>query len=206
MKICDMPRFAQLMKMLCDNYNRTLTEEVSDAYWRLLKKYTIIQIEGAVDKHMSNSSRCQFMPQVGDIISWIEGTDEIKALRAWSKVENAIRRIGRNDSVQFDDELIHSVIQDMGGWVAFCDAKMADLPFRAQEFRKRYCWLLVQPPETIEPYLCGLFEHTNRMLGYAAPEPRLIGETVVAPPVLLSHQTASATTWPQILCAIEQDH
>ena len=43
-----------------------------------------------------------------------------QAQQAWSKVLNAVRRMGGDATVIFDD-LIHSVIDDMGGWVRLCE-------------------------------------------------------------------------------------
>ena len=146
MKTNDLPEFARLLKLLGDVYRYAITEELGDAFWQIFKKYDLKEIEQAIYYHMSTPSGqqhdCARMPQPGDIIAWIEGTPEAKALAAWSKVEKTIRRIGRYDSVMFDDPVIHQVIYDMGGWTNLCNTRIKILVIVRTNFKnviKSFC-------------------------------------------------------------------
>jgi len=78
------------------------------------------------------------MPKVADVIKMLQGSTQDSALTAWAKVDKAVRSIGTQMSVAFDDPLIHKVIQDMGGWLGLGQRQEAEWPFVAKEFETRY--------------------------------------------------------------------
>ena len=53
MKTNDLPQFARLLKLLDDVYRYTITEELGDACWQILRKYELKQIEQAIYDDMS---------------------------------------------------------------------------------------------------------------------------------------------------------
>lgn len=192
----DMPRFAQWMKLLGDTYGHIFTEDESEFYWRMLQPYSIDEIDQAIAKHLASPKYCQWMPKVGDILRWLEPSDEIRSLEAWSLVARAISTVGAYDSVVFEDPLIHAVICSMGGWITLCHSACRDLPFRAQEFQKRYQGILTIPPQETPPYLCGILEHTRSASGYPPPQPRCIAskqQSLATPRVSPAH--APSLTW-----------
>lgn len=48
---------------------------------------------------------------------------EARATPAWVKVRMAIREHGAYASIQFDDPVIHSCVEAMGGWPFLCDTE-----------------------------------------------------------------------------------
>jgi hypothetical protein len=67
--------------------------------------------------------------------------------------------------VVFDDARIHTVIQDMGGWVSLCETTVDELPFRGHDFQARYVGYVGQP---LTRYPRAL---TGRLAGHGKTEP-----------------------------------
>lgn len=167
MEINDMPKFAGLMHELGRHYGKEISEACSELYWNTWKQFKWVEVEKAVMKYMSDPDERKLMPSPGDIIRWIVGSSETRALQAWAKVTDAISRVGSYESVIFDDLIIHSVISALGGWVKLCLSKTDDLPFIAQDFKKHYIALLKNPPDELPSHLLG------RML---SDRPMLVGD------------------------------
>lgn len=156
MKTNDIAGFAALMTGLGELYGKAITEAYSEIYWNTLKSFDFADVQRAVKHHVADPEYGRFMPKPADIIRWIEGTQDSKALQAWTKVVLAMRRVGSYNSIKFDDPIIHTVIEAMGGWVQLCMTTNHELSFRAIEFQKHYVGYLLNPPKTAIPHLCGL--------------------------------------------------
>jgi len=161
MKPNDLPQFAALMNTLGEVYGKEITEVFSEIYWNTLKRFEWSEVKNAVSKHISDPDKGQFMPKPADIVRWIEGTHETRALKAWVKTTDAMRRIGVYESVAFDDPLIHSVIEALGGWIGLCMSKTENLPFLAQDFQKHYLTFLNDPPHQFQTHVAGMFKSSK---------------------------------------------
>jgi hypothetical protein len=120
------------------------------------------------------------MPQPSDLIRILQGDGPTQALHAWSKVLQAMRRVGAYHSIVFDDFRIHAVLSDMGGWIELCLQTEEELKFRGHEFQKRYRGYLLRRPSHYPNRLIGIFEHQNQLQGYPSQPPRLFGEKPAA--------------------------
>lgn len=159
----DKAAFAALMTGIAEIYQKKISTALLNIYWRALSRYDLAEIQRAMDTHVVNPSVGQFMAKPADVVSYIEGTAEMRALQAYSKVESAIRHIGSYTSVAFDDPIIHAVIRDMGGWVRFCSIKTEAVPFQTNEFIKRYQGYLSFKRSDYPPYLRGLFDDPKKL-------------------------------------------
>lgn len=173
----DKPRFADLLSDVMAYYGKDATDFMLSIFWDSLKRFDIEDVSRAFTVHAQNPDSGQFAPKVADIMRMIEGSTQTQGMLAWSKVQKAIRSVGKMRSVAFDDPLIHAVIYDMGGWYALCSCNDEDLPFKARDFEKRYQGYRSsrELPE-FQAYLVGGHEADNRLNGYAyKPAPVLIG-------------------------------
>lgn len=184
MQTQDVSKFTMLMAGIGELYGKTISSQLIDIYWQVLRKYDLIDVQNAFQSHVKNPDCGQFFPKPADIIRFIEGNGESKALMAWAKAERAMIQIGRYQSVVFDDPLIHSVIEDMGGWVKFCAMKNEQMPFVANEFQKRYMGYVIKNPERHPKYLWGISECDNTKNGFLVEPPILIGDPEKAKEVL----------------------
>ena len=142
-------------------------------YWKLLKdRCDINQFQTALAAHvvdttsMSNGNkRGDFMPKPADLISQIEiqSGKSRDPSRAWISVESAIRRVGKNRSVNFDDPAIHLTIEALGGWIRLCETLKEDdyvLRKSFSEISKELYSSAAQAPD----YLLGIEDAHNRHL------------------------------------------
>ena len=172
----DMPDFINLMTGLCVIYGKSMNKALADIYWRALQRFDLPAIKDAFQAHVDNPDTGQFMPKPAEVVKYLEGSTSTQAMQAWTRVERAIGSVGSYRSVVFDDPLIHAVIADMGGWVQLCKTDVKELPFKANEFAKRYASFVLHAPQTYPRQLTGLLEQQNGQLGFKPEPPALIGD------------------------------
>jgi len=134
----DKPEFAGMMVSIGEYYGREISDGLMGMYWQGLQHYDLAAVRDAMNRHVANPDSGQFMPKIADISKMLAGTTQDAALRAWAKVDQAVRRVGTYRDVAFDDPLIHRVLHDMGGWVAMGSKTEDEWPFVAKEFENRY--------------------------------------------------------------------
>ena len=122
------------------------------------------------------------------------------ALVAWTKVYQAIRRVGSYQSIVFDDFLIHAVVIDMGGWITLCQKTEKELTLAALAFQKRYKRYLLHRPYEYCSHLVGLSEQQNQSHQQPIAKPLFFGNQQAAlmtylegvkPDVLLARRNTS---------------
>ncbi len=185
MKDQDEAKFGALMMGTGEVHGREVSAQLISLYWSALAKYDFNDVERAFNLHLVNPDTGQFFPKPADIVKFIDGNTQSNALRAWSKVEKAVRHVGPYQTVVFDDKLIHAALVDMGGWVDLCNMTDKELPFRRNEFEKRYQGLSVNPPDKYMKKLVGLSEASCNQLSdegkqFKLPKPVVIGNTDTA--------------------------
>lgn len=162
-------------------YRQELSDFVGSVWWKALAPYDLAAVNDAFGRHCVNPDAGQYLPKPADITRMLQGSTQDAALVAWSKVDRAVRSVGTYRSVQFDDELIHRVVQDMGGWVQIGTKSEDEWPFVAKEFENRYRGYRGrnQIPD-YPPVLEGIAASQNAQLGFATEAPALIGDPVRA--------------------------
>ncbi|HEV2524122.1 MAG TPA: DUF6475 domain-containing protein [Gammaproteobacteria bacterium] len=186
MEVDDVPKFTIMMVGIGEIYRITISKFLTDIYWQSLKQFEWQDVERAFNAHIHNPDCGQFFPKPADVVRFIEGSGETRALQAWSKVEQAIVQVGIYQSVVFDDPLIHAVLENMGGWIKLCNVTFDELPFRANEFNKRYMGFVHKKPERHPKYLAGITECENAKNDFPIPAPLLLGDLKKAAVVMQS--------------------
>lgn len=138
MKQDDKKDFANLMLGISEIYTKEVSKFGMQMWFDDLAAYSFEQVKAAFAAHRQDRKNGEFMPKPSDIIRQIEGAPDEVAVRAWSKVVNAIGYAGSYNSVCFDDRVIHAVINEMGGWMKVCSMETDELPFKAKEFERLY--------------------------------------------------------------------
>jgi hypothetical protein len=187
MKNTHREQFASLMAGLGELYGKPLSPQLIAIYWDGLREYEFDEVKVAINLHVRNPDTGQFMPKIADVVKFLEGNTLTQAMRAWQKVNEAMRKVGTYATVVFDDPIIHAVIQDMGGWQPLGLVSDDEWPFKAREFEKRYQGYKVKPPQSYPRKLIGIFERENNTKGFPSPDPVLIGNQDQA---LLVYQSA----------------
>lgn len=179
----DLPEFTALWQStasLTQPHKPPPTDMAIALAFRTLERFDIADVRRALTHHLNDTTAGSFMPKPADLIRHIDGDTDSRALIAWSKVEDTMRLVGSWQSVVFDDPLIMACLEEMGGWLSLCKTSGEELPFRRQEFTKRYRGYLNRPPARHPTHLIGDIESEAARLGQEIPDPVLIGDTETA--------------------------
>ena len=193
MQVDDFQKFHDGIAGVMGFYGKSLSRFALDVWWTALKSYELPAIIDAFNRHLANPDAGQFAPKPADIIRMLQGSTQDSALRAWAKVDRAVRSVGTYCDVVFDDALIHRVIQDMGGWIGLGTKSEAEWPFVAKEFENRYRGFRSRnehPPYA--PVLIGIATAHNEPKGFESGKPVLIGNKQLAAQVLQGGTSQSA--------------
>ena len=176
--------FRDIVTATMDVYGKETSPDVLRIWWASLQNFSIDEVRSGFSKYVRSTEYGRFAPKPADIITMIEGTTSDRGMIAWEKVREAIGRAGGYRSVCFDDEIIHVVIEGMGGWPTLCATEKEELPFRAAEFAKRYRAHSEAGVPAYPAYLVGRSEASNGMNGFKSDPPLLIGNPEKASAVL----------------------
>ncbi len=182
----DLIKFTAMLIGIGELYGRAISEMLTDIYWQSLKCFELQDVKRAFEAHINNPDGGQYFPKPADLVRFIEGSGETKALQAWAKVEKAITHVGAYQSIVFDDPLIHAVLDDMGGWIKLCATLAKEISFRANEFQKRYMIFVDKPPERYPKYCCGFIEAVNSKNGYPIKPRVFVGDLKKAKQVMFN--------------------
>lgn len=182
----DKIRFATVLMGVAEYYGKPLSEGVVELYWQGLREFDFEAVSKAFWDHTQNPDSGQFMPKIADIVRILQGRTSDQATVAWTKVDNAVRRVGTYHDVVFDDPIIHRVIADMGGWIAMGQKNDDEWPFVQREFENRYRGYRIrnETPE-YQSRLIGISNAYNQKEGFKLQKPMLIGDERKAQQVLL---------------------
>lgn len=168
--------FAVLVTSVYAFYRQDCSDFAVSVWWEACKPFDFAAVRSAFNRHAVNPDNGQYMPKPADIVKLLQGTSTDGAMVAWSKVDKAIRQVGTYASVAFDDQIIHAVIQDMGGWVELGRKSEDEWKFVANEFRTRYQGYRTQGGAGDYPrVLVGIAQAQNSQHGFQSQPPVLIG-------------------------------
>lgn len=168
----DIKEFTIELVMIAEMLDKTLSEGLIELYFKTLKDLSLDQIRSAIN-HIANTAT--FFPKPVDFRNATGGNRDLQALTAWEKTRKAVRKVGRYESVQFNDPLIHSVISLMGGWEDFCSCEGYDgEKWQQHDFEKMYKTMVGVNRDHPE-YLPGMSELDNSARGFDIRKPVLIG-------------------------------
>jgi hypothetical protein len=157
----DKQRFLRNLCQLADVMREPeLSEARQMAYVQVFSKYDDEQLEQAMFKAMTT---LKWFPKPAELIELLEGKREDAALVAWEKLQEAVRRAGRFQSVMFDDPKIARVVDAIGGWSHVCDWSLREMSIHRAQFLKAYQAL--DTPAENRP-LIGQHDAQNSATGY----------------------------------------
>lgn len=195
MKQSDFNDFCDLLSLVAEQYQKPVSEGAMMLYFQGLIDYEFDAVKQALFRHIRNPDNGQFMPKIADIVRMMQGSTKDSAMVAWTKVDWAVRCVGTQVSVAFDDEIIHAVIDDMGGWAVFGRKTNDDWPFVQRDFESRYrSYKQMNEAVNHSPVLVGLYDSVNLPNGFKKQTPVLLGNTEKAKQVMLT-----GTSQPKML-------
>ena len=153
--------FSKLMLILEESTGTTISKDRIKIYFELCKDLEIEQLKENVYKLLKERVYSNF-PQVAEIRGVGSNTREDNALKAWPAFQKAVENYGYYDSVQFQDRVIHCVIENLGGWEKIANEMPGDfdeLQWYEKEFEKIY--EVCKKRKKFPLYIEGAFEKEN---------------------------------------------
>jgi len=171
----DRTKFISLMTGLCELFNKIPSEFIYDFYYETLKDYSYEQVNKAV-MDCIRIYKYNLLPKPAEILEFLEGTRDDKALIAWLQVKEAIVKGGYYASIEFANPIIAHCVQELGGWQWLCCQQKDELPFIEKRFMDLYRLFLKRGVKD-NVRLIGFIEARNNQLGHLKnmPDPVKIG-------------------------------
>uniref|UniRef100_A0A6M3IVP5 DUF6475 domain-containing protein n=1 Tax=viral metagenome TaxID=1070528 RepID=A0A6M3IVP5_9ZZZZ len=171
----DRNEFIKTMVGLYDMYGKVPSEFILDTYYGIFEEYTAEEFNKAVMKCLKEKVY-NSVPKPAEIIEFLEGTKDDKALIAWNQVLDAIRKGGYYSSVEFYDPIIPACINELGGWQWIGSQQHEDMVFIEKRFMILYRLFLKRGTED-NHRMIGFIEASNGRRGYLddIPAPIKIG-------------------------------
>lgn len=171
----DKKMFAQYMTGLSEIFDKEISKALQRIYWQVLEPFTDSDCRKAFEKSMRTA---KFFPKPADLIDVLQGPESDRATEAWLKVDYAVRHVGHWESVKFDDPVIHSAIEAMGGWEDLCAVENREMVWKRKEFENLYA--ITSKRQTHPEYLVGMSDRQNLAAGFNdfVAEPKQIGDHV----------------------------
>lgn len=161
----DFKTFAGLMAMLDETFGKESSKLKINVYFDGLKDFDIETVQKSI---FFGIKTLKFYPCIAELREIIEGDSGSQSLLAW---QEAIRGIQQNfggtySSIQFDDPLIHWVIERMGGWQNFGRWTEKEEPFIQKDFERLYKIAMRIPKDQLPQTLIGFHERNNTSGGH----------------------------------------
>lgn len=155
-------KFKEYMTLLGEKYEKDISPLTTKMIWHVLKPFDDSHCERAF-RHVFAHGRF-FKDILPDLLERLEGSQKDITTEAWLKVDRAVKLRGNYDSVCFDDPVIHSVIEAMGGWENFALCDQSEWKWKRKEFEGLYP---LMARKTDHPtYLPGKIERENLSNGF----------------------------------------
>lgn len=193
----DTKRLMGELTAVAEIYSRPMSEGLLRIYMESLKEYTVDAICVAIKRHVKDPKAGQFFPKPADLLRWLTTDVDAQALEAWTRAERALFGIGQYVSVNFEDPVLHRVIDDMGGWPDWYDWPDKETPFKQKEFCERYVAGRRQGMLGAPAHLPGIVEIDNRGSRFAQ---------FIKPPVLVGARGQQKALMGQTNRSMEGDH
>ncbi|MEW5832158.1 MAG: DUF6475 domain-containing protein [Campylobacterota bacterium] len=171
--------FLAKMTMLGEMYDKKITDALLDGYWMVLCDMSDEEFVGSI-KAILSGRKFASLPKPAEILDFAKPDLESIATIAWSDVERAIYKAGKYESVSFEDRVVNSVIDALGGWVFVCSQDISEMKWLKKEFVKLYS--IHSKREDHPTHLIGIAEREN---GKANVIPMVKAGYVVHAPVIV---------------------
>ena len=159
--------FNNSMVLFSKTFGYSLDKDVFELYWNLFKETPDDRFKDICANILRNfkpTSQCPF-PVPADFISNSGESDKDTAAAAIAKVKYAIFKVGRYQSVTFNDPALHLAIKIVGGWTNICNWTDEDWQLNERKFSDAY-QAYQRRGEGEDGYLPGIAEIQNSAAGF----------------------------------------
>lgn len=164
MKPNDRRQFDMTIVALAELHGKELSKPLLNMYWEALKDIPFEDFNRAANLIVRTG---KFFPKPADFREQVMAGLPIQAALAYGKVQKAFIEGGVYATVVFDDPAIHAAIDNLGGWVKFCNLTDNELKWWRKDFEKVYQGVAplvaagkLEPPKAL-PGLYALDSHAT---------------------------------------------
>lgn len=164
----DKPKFAELMFLLGEAFDKEPSETKVELFFNALKGLAIDAVSQACSTIVRTRKITGTFPLVSEILEAANGDGnlETRIAVAWDKVLYALENHGHLDSLIFDDPIIHAIIKSWGGWLKWSqEITIEGLKWARKDFAALYKAYIPLPLPAPEPFE-GFISQENRNTGY----------------------------------------
>ncbi len=182
--------------ILAEAFGLPINDARQRIYVDALSDLPLEQIEAAVLNIIKTRTFAGNLPTVAEIRESAGTGHELMETRiaiAWDKLLYALERHGTDETVIFDDPLIHHILKSWGGWIEWGNGLLTkDVKWVRKDFDalyRAYSFAQLGPP----PPCIGDCEHQNSLKGY---------DEFIPPPIYISGKPGAfiskgtSSLWP----------
>lgn len=128
--------FATGLAVLFATFDKPLSDAAVEGYWMALRSMDEHTFAAVTARALTE---CKFMSTPSELLALSGRARSLpaEAALAWEVVRQAMDRHDYTTSVDFGP-LVNSIVRNLGGWVALCDASVPDLVWRRKDFERLY--------------------------------------------------------------------
>jgi len=129
--------FAQYITGFCEIYNKQPTKSLLELYYFVLSDMNEDEFKNSVVE-LLKTRKFATLPKPAEILEYSRPDVEKLAILAIDDIERAIAKGGVYSSVTFEDRVINSIIDHLGGWIAVCQMDLTEWKWAKKEIVKLY--------------------------------------------------------------------
>lgn len=136
--------FAKCMAVLASGVGREMPDEMVEVWYQVLGDLSVGQLRRGIVEALRTHKFAGF-PPVGVIRDLSIGPQEQRALSGqdravavWSRVHEALSRVGGYESPDFGDPVCHATIRTLGGWIQITAVETDKVTWLRKEFIETY--------------------------------------------------------------------
>jgi len=155
--------FKQYLALISEKFQVEISQAMGKMIWKVLEPHNDVQCKQGLDLVIRKGRF--FKDVIPDLEDALGGGRIDQVTGAWVMVDEAMRRHGPYQSVDFGDPAIHRTIEILGGWEYLGTLTEEDWKWKRKEFESIYRGL---PKANGPSYVMGLIERQNVSNGYSS--------------------------------------
>lgn len=163
-------KFFEILSVLSEVYDKTLSGPALELYWNALKEYPLSDAEKAANNIVRTHKYATF-PKPAEFIEFIDPPQEAEMKAELMTEEFYARFAGSGyESFEWQDPVLAMTVQHYGGWhgilAVYPKDDIRDAKFWMMDFKKMYTAFLKHPKKSVNLRVTGTFESDNTAKGY----------------------------------------
>jgi len=123
--------------MLCEIYEVKPTDLKMKAYFLVLSNMSEEDFKNSIISILK-TRKFATLPKPAEILEYIKPDVEKVSVIVIDDIERAIRRAGAYGSITFEDKVVNSIIDHLGGWIKVCRMDETEWKWSKKDIKRLY--------------------------------------------------------------------